>query len=311
MADIQNARIADNGHLILVLSDGSTIDAGNVRGIPGPQGERGVGIQGDPGLQGPPGTVAGSANQVLYKDSTNTAAGSEKFTFDGTSLNVPFVSVTASAGDEGGEMLLAKPQTNSAIAGTGVTIDVYQNRLRFFEQGGTARGAYIDISNSAAGVGTQLGITPTTVQNSITMGATTTAPTGGTRTVQRIESQTVGDKIRLTYKLGFTGQTAGAGDYLLNLPTGVTFNTTYNPVFTSPVWTGGTSGMALYMIPAAGGIVITGWWSNQFMVVPYDTTRFRLIITGNGDQAKYGFWSTSWYAANADTGLNFQFEIWK
>lgn len=58
-----------------------------------------------------------------------------------------------SSGDEGGEILLAKPQTNTTIAGTGVTIDVYQNKLRFFENGGTARGFYIDITtggNSAA-----------------------------------------------------------------------------------------------------------------------------------------------------------------
>ena len=45
MADILNATIADNGHLILVLADGSTIDAGQTRGIPGPQGERGVGVK--------------------------------------------------------------------------------------------------------------------------------------------------------------------------------------------------------------------------------------------------------------------------
>lgn len=209
---IENVRIADNGHLMIVLEDGSVLDAGNVRGIPGPQGEKGVtGLKGDPGEPGATGT----------------------------------------------------------------------------------------------------GISNTTVQSSITLGATTTAPTGGTRTVQRIESQTVGDKIRLTYKLGYTGQTAGAGDYLLSLPTGVAFNTTYNPVFTAAVWSSGITGMAPSMIPAAGGIVISGWWSNQFMVVPYDTTRFRLLITGNGAQDKYAFWSTSWYAANTDTGLNFQFEIWR
>ena len=179
---IINATVADNGHLILVQEDGSTIDAGYVRGIPGPQGERGVGVKGDPGLQGPQGTVAGSANQVLYKDNTNTAAGNARLTFDGTNLSVPFVSVTASSGDEGGEMLLAKPQTNSTIAGSGVTIDVYQNRLRFFEQGGNARGAYIDITAMSNGVGTSLGMSATQIQNSITLGATTTAPTGGSRT---------------------------------------------------------------------------------------------------------------------------------
>lgn len=48
-----NARIADNGHLMFVLEDGSVVDAGNVRGIPGPQGEKGVpGVKGDPGTPG-------------------------------------------------------------------------------------------------------------------------------------------------------------------------------------------------------------------------------------------------------------------
>lgn len=70
--------------------------------------------------------------------------------------NVQLLNVTNSSGDEGGEILLAKPQSNTTLAGTGVTIDIWQNRLRFFEQGGTARGAYIDITAAAAGVGTNL-----------------------------------------------------------------------------------------------------------------------------------------------------------
>jgi hypothetical protein len=59
-------------------------------------------------------------------------------------------------GDEGGEILLEKADTNTTIAGTGVTIDIWQNRLRFFEQGGDARGAYIDITSASAGVGSNL-----------------------------------------------------------------------------------------------------------------------------------------------------------
>lgn len=61
-----------------------------------------------------------------------------------------------SAGDEGGEILLAKPQTNTSIAGVGVTIDVYQNKLRIFEEGGASRGAYIDLTAASAGVATNL-----------------------------------------------------------------------------------------------------------------------------------------------------------
>jgi hypothetical protein len=66
------------------------------------------------------------------------------------------LSVTASSGDEGGEILLAKPATNTNLVGTGVTVDVYQNKLRFFEQGGDARGYYVDITGGGSGAGTNL-----------------------------------------------------------------------------------------------------------------------------------------------------------
>jgi len=61
-----------------------------------------------------------------------------------------------SSGDEGGEILLAKPQTNTTLTGSGVTIDVYQNKLRIFEQGGAARGGYWDITALAGGASTNL-----------------------------------------------------------------------------------------------------------------------------------------------------------
>jgi hypothetical protein len=61
-----------------------------------------------------------------------------------------------SSGDEGGEILLAKPVTNTTLDGLGITIDSYQNKIRFFEQGGSARGAYIDLTQAAGGVGTNL-----------------------------------------------------------------------------------------------------------------------------------------------------------
>ena len=60
-----------------------------------------------------------------------------------------------SSGDEGGEIFLSKSVTNTTIS-NGVTIDVYRDKLRFFEQGGTARGFYIDITTGGAGVATNL-----------------------------------------------------------------------------------------------------------------------------------------------------------
>lgn len=65
------------------------------------------------------------------------------------------IKVPTVGGDEGGEIYLGPAATNTTLAG-GVTIDVYQNKLRIFEQGGSARGAYIDLSAAAAGVASNL-----------------------------------------------------------------------------------------------------------------------------------------------------------
>lgn len=63
---------------------------------------------------------------------------------------------TNSSGDEGGQINLAQAATNSTLGGDTVTVDIWQNRFRIFEQGGDARGVYIDLSAAAAGVGTNL-----------------------------------------------------------------------------------------------------------------------------------------------------------
>jgi len=62
-----------------------------------------------------------------------------------------------SVGDEGGELFFNKPVTNTSI-NTGVTFDVYQNRFRIFETGGTNRGGYYDITTLGAGVSTNFPI---------------------------------------------------------------------------------------------------------------------------------------------------------
>ena len=56
------------------------------------------------------------------------------------------------SGNEGGEIQLAK-SPNSTLSGSNVVIDQYIDRIRFFESGGSSRGAYIDLSTAPAGVG--------------------------------------------------------------------------------------------------------------------------------------------------------------
>jgi hypothetical protein len=59
------------------------------------------------------------------------------------------------SGFEGGEIGLATAPSTS-LSGTTVAIDIYQDRLRIFESGGSARGAYLDIAKLPAGVGAEL-----------------------------------------------------------------------------------------------------------------------------------------------------------
>jgi hypothetical protein len=110
--------------------------------------------------------------------SFTTIAASSTITATGDVLG-QYLRSTNSSGDEGGEILLYKPATNSTIAGTGVTIDVFQNKLRIFEQGGTARGVYIDLTAAGAGVATNLMAAAGGTVTSITAG---TGLSGGTIT---------------------------------------------------------------------------------------------------------------------------------
>jgi hypothetical protein len=86
-------------------------------------------------------TVSGNSTVSGTMTATGIVSGSE-------------LTSTLASGDEGGQINLAKPP-NATTRG-GITIDAYQNKVRIFEQGGTARGVYIDLTAAAAGVGTNL-----------------------------------------------------------------------------------------------------------------------------------------------------------
>jgi len=102
-----------------------------------------------------------SATYLTQVSASTNYAAKAGATFTGN-ITAPEVHATTKlvaetvGGDEGGEILLEKAATNTTLSGTGVTIDVWQNRLRFFEQGGDARGGYIDVSTLSNGVGTNL-----------------------------------------------------------------------------------------------------------------------------------------------------------
>jgi hypothetical protein len=79
-------------------------------------------------------------------------AGSYSWTFDNSgTLTLP----TGPNGNEGGEIAFTQA-ANSTLGGNTVVLDQYVDLIRFFEGGGTARGAYIDLTQAADGVGTLL-----------------------------------------------------------------------------------------------------------------------------------------------------------
>lgn len=124
-----------------------------------------------------------------------------------------------SAGDEGGEIFLNKSVTNTTLT-TGVTIDIYQNRLRIFEAGGTNRGGYFDISTLATGVGTNLSL----VGQNLVSSSAFTSPSQGTVRATINGVQTDVD----------TGlQTGDAPSFTGLLLTGVPTNTSASRVFVS------------------------------------------------------------------------------
>lgn len=101
---------------------------------------------------------AGLTTEVQFNDAGSFGSTSQ-VTVNKTSglLTATLLRSSQSSGDEGGQIDLATAATNSTLVGGYVNIDIYQNRLRIFEAGGTNRGVYIDMANSAAaGVGSDL-----------------------------------------------------------------------------------------------------------------------------------------------------------
>lgn len=89
------------------------------------------------------GNIAGTSPNVQL------VAGNYTATFDNTGL----LTLPSMGGDEGGEINLGIPATNTSLVSS-VKFDVYQNRIRFFD--GSTKGVYIDLSQAGTGVSTLL-----------------------------------------------------------------------------------------------------------------------------------------------------------
>jgi len=122
----------------------------------GSQGVQGVQGAGSQGVQGTISPTAGSANQVIYKNASNIASGSEYLIFDGAALYSYTMVSARQNGAEGGYFNLFVPASGHTLNGAAVIIDVYANTLRVYESGSPKRGGYIDITKLSADASTNL-----------------------------------------------------------------------------------------------------------------------------------------------------------
>lgn len=110
------------------------------------------------GSGGGGGTPAGSDRELQFNDNGVFGTNSNLSIDAAGNLSVPRLAVGVGnfAGDEGGEIALRQSETNNTLVGNWVYMDVFQNKIRFFEDGLPYKGAYIDLTECADGVATNL-----------------------------------------------------------------------------------------------------------------------------------------------------------
>lgn len=139
----------------------------------------------------------------------------------------------------------------------------------------------------------------------ITIGAVTTAPTKGTTVYDDVRYRRVNSttwELEYNYAQSNTGG-AGSGIYLWSLPSGVTWGA---GVLTT---TSDTVNTYINRSLITKGQVFSGTGTQQRLlaVIPYDSTRFRLIASdGTGQFSQVG----SAYYALSNSGISFKFSFY-
>jgi hypothetical protein len=81
-------------------------------------------------------------------------------TFVGNQIVSGTLYIATNSGDEGGEITLGKALTNTTIAGNNVILDVFRDRVRIFEEGGSSRGAFLNVVSQSANVNSEIVTSP-------------------------------------------------------------------------------------------------------------------------------------------------------
>jgi len=180
------------------------------------------------------------------------------------------LNIMQSTGDEGGEIFLNKAVTNTSLT-TGVTIDVFQNRVRIFETGGSNRGYYLDISAGGNSVGTNLvsaGASGLASLNGLTASSQTFA-TGTSGTDFNISSSTSTHTFNIPY--AGSGATGLVTTQAQTIAGSKTFSSQTIVSDATASTTTGTGALLVY-----GGLGVTGQINSASLV-----TSGNVVINGN------------------------------
>ena len=145
-------------------------------------------------------------------------------------------------------------------------------------------------------------ISPTTTYSSnIVISALTTAPASALidQDKSNVRYQLLGDQYEITYKIHFGGGNlldGGSGDYIFELPSELSFNSSLNPFYT-----GATQDLELfdsYLVVNSYGfrsIQSTDELSTTVCIVPYSTSYFRVGASSNLTSSAFKFLASDYY----------------
>lgn len=133
----------------------------------------------------------------------------------------------------------------------------------------------------------------------MTIGATTTAPTKGVTSLDKIRSQQIGDQGRFIYEFkNSTGSASGTGEYLVSLPSGVSFDSTKVTFYTASTFDASAGFGSVKISAKQSGQEVQGFG----VVVPYDATRFRVFLNHTNAATNIPY-ADIWGSANLGLGL--------
>ena len=143
----------------------------------------------------------------------------------------------------------------------------------------------------------------------ITIGATITAPTKGPTSIDYVKYRNIVGKeyeIEYNYLQTSGGTSAGNGDYLISLPSGLQFDFTY-PGQTAYTGAAGYDAIKNRIASSNGDMLLPGY-HNSATVIPYNTTQFRIHLNNWGSLGWY-FFRYGAYTLSEANGFKINFRI--